>query len=58
MYHACRLLGVIKDLAARNSELRATSKARIDKSLEFVRDLFVKRPGLYQLPQLAVRWLT
>ncbi|KAL8278772.1 hypothetical protein RQP46_008841 [Phenoliferia psychrophenolica] len=56
LYHSCRLLGVIKDLAASNPELRITSKARIDKSLELVRDLFVKRPasGVRNAPRLVV----
>ena len=45
LYYSCRLLGMLKDLAARNSELRKTAKSRIDKSLELVRDLFVKRPA-------------
>lgn len=45
LYHSCRLLATIKDLATTNSELKLTAKARIDKSLELVRDLFVSRPG-------------
>ena len=45
LYHSCRLLNLVKELASANSELKATARARIDKSLELVRDLFVSRPG-------------
>ncbi|KAM0747033.1 hypothetical protein T439DRAFT_104716 [Meredithblackwellia eburnea MCA 4105] len=56
LQHSCRLLGVMKDLAASNAELRSTVKSRIDTSLELVQDLFVRRPtsGQRNGPQAAV----
>ncbi|KAK4699559.1 E3 ubiquitin-protein ligase listerin, partial [Phenoliferia sp. Uapishka_3] len=56
LYHSCRLLSMIDELAASNSELRATAKSRIDTSLELVRDLFVERPasGDRNAPRLVV----
>ncbi|KAI5475113.1 ubiquitin-protein ligase E3 [Pseudohyphozyma bogoriensis] len=45
LYQSCRLLTQLKDLASSNKELKATAQARIDSSLELVRDLFVSRPN-------------
>ena len=56
LYHSCRLLGLVKDLAGANAELRATVKARVDTSLELVRDLFVSRPtsAVRHAPRLQI----
>ncbi|GAA5836983.1 hypothetical protein JCM11251_004464 [Rhodosporidiobolus azoricus] len=45
VYHACRLIAQIKELAASNADLRDTAKARIETSLELVLGLFVTRPA-------------
>ncbi|GAA6012470.1 hypothetical protein JCM10207_007100 [Rhodosporidiobolus poonsookiae] len=45
IFHSCRLLAQIKELATRNGDLRETAKARIDDSLQLVLTLFVSRPA-------------
>ncbi|GAA6034281.1 hypothetical protein JCM8097_003822 [Rhodosporidiobolus ruineniae] len=45
VFHAARLLTLIKELAGSNAELRDTAKLRIDASLELVLGLFVSRPA-------------
>ncbi|SCV69490.1 BQ2448_2510 [Microbotryum intermedium] len=61
LYHSCRLILTIQDLASRNKDLRAIAKERINTSLAFIRDLFVSRPDklepdsqMRNQPRLAV----
>ncbi|SDA06537.1 BZ3501_MvSof-1269-A2-R1_Chr4-2g06583 [Microbotryum saponariae] len=56
LYHSCRLIMTMQDLASRNKDLRALAKERINTSLAFIRDLFVSRPDSQtrNRPRLAV----
>ena len=55
LYHSCRFLQTVNDLAAANGELKSMARPRIENSLKLVRDLFLTRPGAFRYSELGAR---